>query len=69
VQNLAVSRTASTDFNVLRCPSDSGGSNNVAFTGGGADYEDYFEWADGNPSGEDRRAVALDQAAAGVRQH
>jgi hypothetical protein len=33
-----------------------------AWTGGGADYAEYFEWSDGNPDEEDRRgtAVALD---------
>lgn len=30
-----------------------------AWTGGGADYAEYFEWADGNPTGEDRRGVSV----------
>jgi len=30
-----------------------------SFTGGGADYAEYFEWADGNPSNEDRRGYSV----------
>jgi|APCry1669192522_1035417.scaffolds.fasta_scaffold00843_2 hypothetical protein len=30
-----------------------------AWTGGGADYAEYFEWADGNPAGEDRRGISV----------
>ena len=30
-----------------------------AFTGGGADYAEYFEWADGNGSSEDRRGYSV----------
>ena len=29
------------------------------FTGGGADYAEYFEWSDGNPSEEDRRGISV----------
>ena len=29
------------------------------FTGGGADYAEYFEWLDGNPNNEDRRGVSV----------
>jgi len=34
-----------------------------SFTGGGADYAEYFEWSDSNPDEEDRRgiSVVLDQ--------
>jgi hypothetical protein len=37
-------------------------SCDLAFAGGGADYAEFFEWADGNPSKEDRvgRSVVLD---------
>ncbi len=39
---------------------DSGnGSCAGAWTGGGADYAEYFEWGDGNPQGEDRRGVSV----------
>jgi hypothetical protein len=31
----------------------------LSFTGGGADYAEYFEWADGNPSNEDRRGYSV----------
>lgn len=30
-----------------------------SFTGGGADLADFYEWADGNPNGEDRRGVSV----------
>jgi hypothetical protein len=30
-----------------------------SFTGGGADYAEYFEWADGNPSAEDRCGLSV----------
>ena len=30
-----------------------------SFTGGGADYAEYFEWADGNSSDEDRRGYTV----------
>jgi len=29
------------------------------FTGGGADYAEYFEWTDGNPGEEDRRGLSV----------
>jgi hypothetical protein len=29
------------------------------FTGGGADYAEYFEWADGNPNAEDRVGISV----------
>lgn len=31
-----------------------GNVNATSYNGGGADYAEYFEWADGNPYGEDR---------------
>lgn len=31
-----------------------------SFTGGGADYAEYIEWADGNPTNEDRRGVVVE---------
>ncbi len=30
-----------------------------SWTGGGADYAEYFEWSDGNPDEEDRRGIAV----------
>ena len=30
-----------------------------SWTGGGADYAEYFEWADGNPKNEDRRGFSV----------
>ena len=30
-----------------------------SFTGGGADYAEYFEWSDSNPDGQDRRGISV----------
>jgi hypothetical protein len=38
-----------------------------SFTGGGADYAEFFEWADGNPTAEDRRGLAVVLAGRKVR--
>lgn len=38
---------------------DGNGFCDGAWTGGGADYAEYFEWEDGNPNGEDRRGVSV----------
>jgi len=38
---------------------DGNGTCDGSWTGGGADYAEYFEWADGNPGGEDRRGVSV----------
>jgi len=38
---------------------DGNGFADGAWTGGGADYAEFFEWADGNPDNEDRRGWAV----------
>lgn len=38
---------------------DGNGSCDGSWSGGGADYAEYFEWADGNPAGEDRRGLSV----------
>lgn len=38
---------------------DGNGLCDGAWTGGGADYAEYFEWEDGNLNGEDRRGIAV----------
>lgn len=38
---------------------DGNGTCDGAWTGGGADYAEYFEWADGNPANEDRRGLSV----------
>jgi hypothetical protein len=38
---------------------DGNGYCDGAWTGGGADYAEYFEWSDGNPDEEDRRGIAV----------
>lgn len=37
-----------------------------AWAGGGADYAEYFEWADGNPHDEDRRGLPVVLTAGGT---
>ena len=34
-------------------------NTDLSFTGGGADYAEYFEWADGNINNEDRRGYSV----------
>lgn len=43
----------------FRLRGDGNGYCDGSWTGGGADYAEFFEWADGNPSGEDRRGVCV----------
>ncbi len=38
---------------------DGNGTCDGSWTGGGADYAEYFEWADGNPDDQDRRGIAV----------
>jgi hypothetical protein len=66
-------RTANSAYNFLQCQSDYDGTPDVEFvlsgdgngtcdgswTGGGADYAEFFEWLDGNPLGEDRRGFSV----------
>lgn len=44
---------------VFRLGSDGNGACDGAWSGGGADYAEWFEWQDGNPEAEDRRGVAV----------
>lgn len=43
----------------FRLAADGNGACDGAWSGGGADYAEWFEWADGNPLGEDRRGIAV----------
>ncbi|MEX0284849.1 MAG: peptidase G2 autoproteolytic cleavage domain-containing protein [Paracoccaceae bacterium] len=68
---VVVDRAANTAFDFARFTSS--GQGDLAFrfagdgnatcdgswTGGGADYAEYFEWADGNPHNEDRRGLSV----------
>jgi hypothetical protein len=38
------------------------------WSGGGADYAEYFEWSDGNPSNEDRRGYSVILESNKIRQ-
>ena len=50
-----VGTDASARANAFRVTTDGYCRGQNAFSGSGADYAEYFEWADGNPDGEDRR--------------
>jgi hypothetical protein len=43
----------------VRLTGDGNGRCDGAWTGGGADYAEYFEWSDGNPNAEDRRGIGV----------
>ena len=71
VIDASADRTASTAFSLVRLYSnafgdtefnfrgDGNGFCDGSFTGGGADYAEYFEWEDGNPGSEDRRGMSV----------
>ncbi|MDE4175259.1 peptidase G2 autoproteolytic cleavage domain-containing protein [Phaeobacter sp. PT47_59] len=74
------SRSASSDWNFLIARSGGGsgdaefkltgngnGSCDGAWSGGGADYAEWFEWADGSPTGEDRRGIAVVLVSSKIR--
>jgi len=64
-------RTASNAYNFYSAQSNDGGDVEFrlrgdgegfadgAWTGGGADYAEYFEWSDSNPDEEDRRGISV----------
>ncbi|MCB4457198.1 DUF2793 domain-containing protein [Leisingera sp. McT4-56] len=56
--------SGSPDF---RLGADGNGSCAGAWTGGGADYAEWFEWADGNPGAEDRRGISVVLEGARIR--
>ena len=43
----------------IRLSGDGNGTCDGSWTGGGADYAEYFEWGDGNDSNEDRRGFVI----------
>ena len=47
---------ADAEFNLR---GDGNGYCDGAWTGGGADYAEYFEWSDNNPEAEDRRGISV----------
>jgi hypothetical protein len=72
IADIRTTRTASSSFDFITCLSNSGGDAEFrfrgdgeglcdgSFTGGGADYAEYFEWVDGNPNDEDRRGISVE---------
>jgi uncharacterized protein DUF2793/peptidase G2-like protein len=70
VLRLSSGTTAGTGYNFARMYSSGGdlefklsgdgnGTCDGSWTGGGADYAEYFEWLDGNPMAEDRRGISV----------
>ncbi|MFW8595906.1 DUF2793 domain-containing protein [Cribrihabitans neustonicus] len=51
----------------FRLGADGNGACAGAWTGGGADYAEWFEWADGNPGAEDRRGLPVVLEGAKIR--
>ena len=47
---------------------DGSGFCDGSWTGGGADYAEYFEWLDGNPTNEDRRGFCVVLVGNKIRQ-
>jgi hypothetical protein len=43
----------------FRLRGDGNGFCDGSWTGGGADYAEYFEWSDSNPDAEDRRGISV----------
>jgi hypothetical protein len=70
-QSILVSRAATSAYAFLYAYSSGGGDLEFnirgdgnafcdgSWSGGGADYAEYFEWADGNPNNEDRRGYSV----------
>jgi len=52
---------------VFRLAGDGNGSCDGSWTGGGADYAEWFEWADGNPGAEDRTGLSVVLDGARIR--
>ena len=48
--------TADREFDLY---GDGNGKCDGSWTGGGADYAEYFEWSDGNPDEDDRRGISV----------
>lgn len=71
VMRLVSDKTANADFEFLTARSAGGADKEFVLRGdgaafaeitwnaGGADYAEYFEWADGNPGHEDRRGLSV----------
>jgi hypothetical protein len=71
MQRIMYNGAARTTVNFLGCASNDGadaefylrgdgnGYCDGSWSGGGADYAEYFEWTDGNPNDEDRRGISV----------
>ena len=57
--------TPDVEFNLR---GDGTGFCDGSWTGGGADYAEYFEWLDGNPTNEDRRGISVVLVGNKIRQ-
>lgn len=57
--NFGIWRSGGAADSEFKFSGDGNGTCDGSWTGGGADYAEYFEWSDGNPNGEDRRGVSV----------
>ena len=57
--DLATFTTGNLGDDQFRFRGDGNGYCDGSFSGGGADYAEYFEWTDGNSSDEDRRGMTV----------
>ena len=79
MQRMECDRSASSSYHFLamlsngssdiefRFRGDGNGFCDGSFTGGGADYAEYFEWEDGNPMDEDRRGMSVELVGNKIR--
>lgn len=63
-----VSDSAGTPDNEFLFRGDGQATADGSFTGGGADYGEYFEWEDGNPNDEDRRGYSVVLVGSKIRK-
>ncbi|NBS67620.1 hypothetical protein EBT31_01720 [bacterium] len=73
IVDFSAARAATSSYQFLLCNSGAYASTDTEFnlrgdgqayadgswTGGGADYAEYFEWSDSNPDAEDRRGISV----------
>lgn len=57
--NLGIMYSGNSGDTEFKFSGDGNGTCDGAWTGGGADYAEYFEWEDGNPNNEDRRGMSV----------
>ncbi len=62
------SNVSASPDNEFKFSGDGNGTCDGAWTGGGADYAEYFEWLDGNPDNEDRVGITVTLDSGKIRK-